>query len=321
METQQMDRLEIGPVVLGAMTFGSQVDGAEAEQMVAVARDHGVRMFDTSNNYNGGASEEILGQVVKPFRDEVLLASKVGSTVDQADATLIGLRRSAIVRAVEDSLRRLGTDYLDLYYFHRPDRTTPIEESLEAAESLVTSGKVRHVGQSNFAAWQVTEMHSIAQRRGWAPARVGQIMYNLLARRVETEYAECSQHLGLTNIVYNPLAGGLLTGKHAYDADVAPGTRFTKDMYRQRYWNTQQFTAVQQLRDIASNAGLSLVELALRWLRDRPLTDAILLGASSTEQLRTNLQAIDGHALDEATNNACDLVWNDLGGIAPHYNR
>jgi aryl-alcohol dehydrogenase-like predicted oxidoreductase len=316
-----MDSDEIGQVVLGAMTFGSQVDAAEAEQMVTVARDHGVRMFDTSNNYNGGVSEEILGRAVKAFRHDVLLASKVGSTVDQADPELVGLRRTAIVRAVEDSLRRLDTDYLDLYYFHRPDWSTPIEESLEAAETLVTSGKVRHIGQSNFAAWQVTEMRCLAQRRGWAPVRVGQVMYNLLARRVETEYAACSQHFGLVNIVYNPLAGGLLTGKHDYDSDVAPGTRFTKDMYRQRYWNTQQFAAVQRLRDVATEAGLSLVELALRWLRDQPVTDAILVGASTTTQLQANLRAIDGGPLDSDTLAACDAVWNDLGGVAPHYNR
>ena len=316
-----MDQHEIGPVVLGAMTFGSQVDAAEAERMVACAREAGVRMFDTSNNYNAGASEEILGRIVKPYREQVLLASKVGSTVDQADPALTGLRRTAIIRAVEDSLRRLGTDYLDLYYFHRPDWDTPIEESLEAAAELVSAGKVRQLGQSNFAAWQVTQMHYLVARNSWPAMQIGQVMYNLLARRVEVEYAACSQQLGLVNIVYNPLAGGLLTGKHRREVSPAPGTRFSKDAYRQRYWNDQQFTVVERLRGIADDAGLSLVGLALRWLRDRPLTDAILLGASSTEQLQANLRAVDGPALDGDTLHACDQVWDELGGVAPHYNR
>ena len=316
-----MDPLDIGPVVLGAMTFGSQVDPAEAERMVACARDSGVRMFDTSNNYNAGASEEILGRIVKPFRDEILLSSKVGSTVDQSEAAVTGLRRTAIVRAVEESLHRLGTDHLDVYYFHRPDGSTPIEESLEAAADLVAAGKVRQLGQSNFAAWQVTELHYLAQQRTWPKVRVSQVMYNLLARRVETEYLACSDHLGLLDIAYNPLAGGLLTGKHRRDADPRHGTRFSKDMYRQRYWNDAQFTAVERLRTVAGEAGLSLVELAFRWLRDRPLTDAILVGASSVAQLQANLRALEGAPLDDDTLNACDEVWAELGGVAPHYNR
>ncbi|GAA4983289.1 aldo/keto reductase [Actinopolymorpha pittospori] len=316
-----MRDLEIGPVVLGAMTFGSQVDVAEAERMVGLAREGGVRMFDTSNNYNAGASEEILGRVVRPFRDDILLSSKVGSTVGQEDTTVVGLGRKAIIRAVEDTLRRLGTDYLDLYYFHRPDRETPIAESLEAAAELVASGKVRALGQSNFAAWQVTELHHVAHAHAWPSVDVSQIMYNLLARRVEVEYAACSAHLRMFDIAYNPLAGGLLSGKHRPWSTPEAGTRFSKEMYRSRYWNDTQFEAVERLRVIARATGLTLLELSFRWLRDRPLTDAILVGASSAEQLRSNLAALQGPALDDDTLRACDLVWDQLSGIAPHYNR
>ncbi|MGW5365806.1 aldo/keto reductase [Actinopolymorpha pittospori] len=316
-----MRDLEIGPVVLGAMTFGSQVDVAEAERMVGLARDAGVRMFDTSNNYNAGASEEMLGRVVRPFRDDILLSSKVGSTVGQADTTVVGLGRKAIIRAVEDTLRRLGTDHLDLYYFHRPDPETPIAESLEAAAELVASGKVRALGQSNFAAWQVTELHHVAHAHAWPSVDVSQIMYNLLARRVEVEYAACSAHLRMFDIAYNPLAGGLLSGKHRPWSTPEPGTRFSKEMYRSRYWNDTQFEAVERLRVIARATGLTLLELSFRWLRDRPLTDAILVGASSTEQLRSNLAALQGPALADDTLRACDLVWDQLSGIAPLYNR
>jgi aryl-alcohol dehydrogenase-like predicted oxidoreductase len=306
-------------IVLGCMTFGSQVDSSTAAAMVSLALDSGVSSFDTSNNYNGGTSEEILGSAIGPLRSSVVLSSKVGSHVDQSDPTVSGLTRKAIVTAVEGSLRRLGTDYLDLYYFHRPDWNTPIEESLAAADELLQTGKIRALGQSNFAAWQVTQQHYLAQRHGWPAPTVCQVMYNLLARRVEAEYEACSRALGLRNIAYNPLAGGLLTGKH--QADTVPAGRFEKAMYRDRYWNDAQFTAVSRLRSIAADAGLTLVELALRWVRDRPLTDDVLLGASSVEQLKANLAALSGPPLDEATNAGCDEVWSTLAGAAPAYNR
>jgi aryl-alcohol dehydrogenase-like predicted oxidoreductase len=314
--------LEFGRVVLGAMTFGGQVDEAEAARMVHTSREAGVTMFDTSNNYAGGASEEILGRIVRPFRDEVLVATKGGSQVDQADGALAGLSRAAVDKAVDGSLRRLGLDHIDVYYMHRPDWGTPIEESLAALDEVVRAGKVRHVAQANFAAWQVTEMHCLAQARSWASVRLGQQMYNLLARRVEAEYAACAEHLRLSTLAYNPLAGGLLTGKHHRPEDQpAPGSRFTKDMYRDRYWNPVQFAAVERLRRVAEQAGLTLVELALRWVLGRPLVSGILLGASSHDQLVANLKAVDGPPLDQDTLDACDEVWKGVGGVAPAYNR
>jgi aryl-alcohol dehydrogenase-like predicted oxidoreductase len=314
--------LEFGRVAFGAMTFGAQVDEAEAARMVHTCREAGVTMFDTSNNYAGGASEEILGRIVRPFRDEVLVCTKGGSPVDQADGSLGGLSRSVLHKAVDGSLRRLGLDHIDVYYMHRPDWGTPIEESLMALDDVVRAGKVRYVAQANFAAWQVTEMHYLARERSWAPVRLGQQMYNLLARRVEAEYAACAEHLGLSTLVYNPLAGGLLTGKHRRPEDEPQaGTRFTKSMYRDRYWNPVQFAAVERLRGVAELAGLSLVELALRWVLARPLVSGILLGASSNEQLVANLQAVDGPPLDQDTLDACDEVWGTVGGVAPAYNR
>lgn len=313
--------LDSGRVVFGTMTFGSQVDAADAARMVARCRAAGVTMFDTSNNYNGGASEEILGKSVAGFRDEVQISTKVGSHVDQDNPELSGLTRTAIVTAVEESLRRLGTDYIDVYYFHRPDWNTPLEISLEAADELVRSGKVRYLGQSNFAAWQIAELLALGERNDWPRMLISQPMYNLLARRIETEYATASRHYGLTNIVYNPLAGGLLTGKHKLDAAPGAGTRFTKEMYRDRYWNEQLFDGVAQLQQIADDAGLTLIELAFRWLLSRPLVDCMLLGASSLGQLESNLAAMDGPAPDDETNQRCDDVWAQLKGAAPDYNR
>jgi aryl-alcohol dehydrogenase-like predicted oxidoreductase len=313
--------LLVGRVVFGTMTFGSQVDEMEAASMVERCREFGVTMFDTSNNYNGGRSEEILGQFVKPFRDEIQISTKVGSPVGQDDPNLAGLSGPAIHHALDDSLRRLGTDYIDLYYLHRPDWDTPLDETLAALDEVVRSGKVRYVAQSNYAAWQITEFNCLAERHDWPKMLVSQPQYNLLSRRIETEYADCSRHLGLSNIVYNPLAGGLLTGKHKPDAVPTDGSRFTKDMYRQRYWNQSMFEAVDELGQVARDAGMTLIELSFRWLLSRPLVDCMLLGASSTQQLEANLAALNGPELDEDTIRRCDDVWARLHGPAPNYNR
>jgi aryl-alcohol dehydrogenase-like predicted oxidoreductase len=281
-----------------------------------------VTMFDTSNNYAGGASEEILGRIVRPFREEVIVSTKGGSHVDQADESLTGLSRAAVHKAVDGSLRRLGLDHIDVYYMHRPDWGTPIEESLAALDDVVRAGKVRHVAQANFAAWQVTEMQYLGRANSWAPVRLGQQMYNLLARRVEAEYGACAEHFGLRTLAYNPLAGGLLTGKHRQlDDEPRAGSRFTKGMYRDRYWNPVQFAAVERLRGVAEEAGLELLQLALRWVLGRPLVSGILLGASSHDQLVANLDAVHGPPLDQDTLDACDEVWEDVGGVAPAYNR
>ena len=313
--------LAAGRVVFGTMTFGAQVDQAEATRMVGACREAGVTMFDTSNNYAGGAAEEILGRVVRPFRDEVLISTKGGSHVGQSNASLAGLGRRALHRAVDDSLVRLGVDHIDVYYLHRPDPATPIEETLAAMDEVVRAGKVRHVGQSNFAAWQITEMNYLAEINGWPQVRISQPLYNLVGRRVEAEYEACARRLQLTNITYNPLAGGLLTGKHQVDESPEPGTRFSKAIYRDRYWNREQFDAVERLRALSQEAGLTLIELAFRWVWGRPLVDGMLMGASRLEQLRANLAALDGPPLGDDLLNACDDVWADLQGAAPHYNR
>ena len=313
--------LTVGRIVFGAMTFGSQVDEPEAKRMVARAREAGVTMFDTSNNYNGGVSEEILGRVIKPIRGEVQITTKVGSFVDQDDQELKGLGKKAIIRSLEGSLERLGTDYVDVYYFHRPDYETPIEESLEAMDDLVQAGKVRYVAQSNFAAWQIAEALGLAAQHGWPELRIAQQQYNLISRRVEDEYELATRRLGLSTIVYNPLAGGLLTGKHRYEDVPESDSRFTKAVYRDRYWNRDVFDAIEELRGVAADADMSLIELSFRWLLARPMTTCLLLGASRMEQLEQNLAAIDGPLPDESIMRRCDEVWGKLRGSAPRYNR
>jgi aryl-alcohol dehydrogenase-like predicted oxidoreductase len=312
---------DLGTAVFGTMTFGTQTSEEESRRMVQMCRDAGVKMFDTANMYGEGLSEEILGRAVAPFRDEILIATKVGNRHDLSD-DLPQLTPDHIRDEVELSLRRLGTDHIDLYYMHMPDQVTPIEETLGAFQELVDAGKIRAVGHSNYAAWQVMEMIHLAEREGWTRVTYGQPMYNLVARRMEEEYAAFSTRYGVGNIVFNPLAGGLLTGKHALDKAPEPGTRFdTRASYTKRYWTPMHFTAVDRLKEIAADAGMSLIELSLRWLDAQPHVEAVLLGASKVEHLEANLAALQGPPPDAETLVRVDAVWADLRGAAPRYNR
>jgi len=307
-------------LVLGTMTFGSQVDQETATAMVERSMAAGINHFDTANAYNLGVSESMLGRALGSRRDEVLVATKVFNPMGDGPDDR-GLSPAAVRKAIDASLRRLGTDYVDLYYLHQPDYTVPLEETLGAMADLVAAGKVRHVAGSNYAAWQLCQMANLSAVRGMPPVRVSQLMYNLISRGVEDEYVAFSQDLGLSTIVYNPLAGGLLTGKHQPKAAVAEGSRFTKAEYRSRYWSAPQFSAVDQLRAVAERAGWSLVELSLRWLLARPPVDAVLIGASGIAQLEANIAAADGPTPDQETMAACDEVWQELRGPVPHYNR
>jgi aryl-alcohol dehydrogenase-like predicted oxidoreductase len=312
---------EVPRLVCGTMTFGSQTPKEVAARMIERCRDAGITMFDTANAYNDGDSETILGELVAPFRDEVTIATKVFNPMGPGPDDR-GLSRPAIRRALDASLRRLGTDHVELYYLHQPDREVPLEESLGAMAELVDEGRVGAIGVSNHAAWQLAELRRIGEANGWPPVSISQPQYNLLSRRIEEEYAAYSAHAGVLDIVYNPLAGGLLTGKHTPDAVPEPGTRFTKEQYRTRYWNRPAFEAVERLRAIAADGGLSLLELAFRWLWSQPVVDAILLGASKLEHLEQNLAAAVVDApLDEDTLRRCDEVWESLRGPAPAYNR
>lgn len=306
--------LRVSRLILGTMTFGAQVAEREAEAMVDLALDSGITMFDTAGVYVYGASEEILGAILKRKKSDALVATKVHPNPD-------GLGKPAIFRAIDASLRRLQREYVDLYYLHSPDPHTPIEESLDAMAELVRAGKVRHAGVSNYAAWQIGDIRHRSAAKGWPVVTLSQQMYNLVARRLEEEYASFSDSVQLFDVVYNPLAGGLLTAKHGLGSTPLPGSRFSQEQYRRRYWNEQQFQAVGRLGEAARAEGLSLIELALRWLLTRPLVDAVLIGASSVDQLRNNLTAAEGRTLPDGLLRLCDDVWRDLRGVAPGYNR
>ncbi len=313
--------LKVSRLSLGTMTFGSSTDAATAERMVARALDAGINFFDTANVYNHGVAETFLGQALGSRRHQVIVATKVfGKMGDGPDDS--GLSHAAIRKAMDQSLKRLGRDYVDVYYLHQPDWKTPIEETLAAVQELVSAGKVRYPAVSNYAAWQVAEIHALAHQNGFQPPSVAQVMYNLLARRIEDEFLSFARRYGVGIIAYNPLAGGLLTGKQRPEAGPLPGTRFDNNrMYLDRYWSEENFAAVEDLRAIAQAAGRSLVELALQWLLAQPQVDGVILGASTMEQLEQNLRACEGKPLTPETLADCDRISKRLHGVAPRYNR
>jgi 1-deoxyxylulose-5-phosphate synthase len=312
--------LTVSRICLGTMTFGGQTDEAEAARIVDHCLDAGVNFFDTANVYNKGASENMLGRILRGRRSGVVLASKVrGKMGDGPNEN--GLSRAAIVRALDDTLRRLGTDYLDLYYLHQPDYDVSLDESLEAMDQLVRIGKVRWPASSNYASWQVCRMLWLAETHSYKPARITQPMYNLLARGIEQEYLPMAKEFGVSTVVYNPLAGGLLTGKQRREAPI-PGTRFDDNqLYLDRYWHPAYFDAVDRLGAVAASAGRSLVSLALNWLLHHSPADCLILGASRLDQMAENLRAAGEGPLPEDVGAACDKVWADLRGITPKYNR
>jgi len=313
--------LEVSRLCFGTMTFGKPVDQSTATRMVDCCLTAGINFFDTANIYQQGVSEQMLGVALKGRRNQVILASKVrgkmGDAPDQA-----GLSRRAIMRAVEETLRRLQTDYLDLYYLHQPDYDAPIEETLEALEALVRKGAIRYPATSNYASWQVCQMLNIAEQEGHTPARVAQQMWNLLARGLEQEFVPFAKQAEVPIIAYNPLAGGMLSGKYTAQTSYAAGTRFDGNkMYQDRYWHQQNFEAVEELKKIAATAGRSLISLAFNWLLHHTATDCVILGATTLEQLEQNLAACSEGPLAAEAVAACDRVWQALRGPIPVYNR
>ncbi|RRQ25701.1 aldo/keto reductase [Rhodococcus sp. Eu-32] len=318
-----MTSLDISPLVLGTMTFGDTVDADGAARMVDAALDAGITHIDTANGYAGGESERILAGLLASRRDQVTVATKAGmpnpDAGDNSPLSPAGLRLS-----VEASLTRLNTDYVDLFYLHQPDRAADLADTLSTVAELVKEGKIRALGVSNFAAWQIGEINHVADAVGAPRPIVAQQLYNLLARRIEEEYAEFAEVTGLVTMVYNPLGGGLLTGKHSFEAEPTDG-RFGDSrlaaMYRERYWNTAIFDAIAQLTKIAEDARMPMTELAMRWLVSKPATGPILLGGSKVDHLVANIAAIRKGPLDDDVVTACDEVGAALRGPMPNYNR
>ena len=324
-----MERVRLGATGMsvsrfgfGTMTLGDPLDLDGAFEILDKVYDRGINLLDTANTYTGGRSEEMLGAWIQKrgVRDEVILSSKVRYPVGR-DRKTAGLNPSVISREIEASLKRLKTHYLDIYYLHQPDDDTPIDVTWRCLESLIDRGLVRAVGLSNFAAWQVAKIHEMVIPRGWSRPLVMQPMYNLIARSLEAEFFPMTREYDLANCVYNPLAGGLLTGKHR-GGQAESGSRLDRNQYyRKRYWHPRLIEASEKLEDFAKSKGRSLIELSLRFVLDRPEATTVLLGATKPEQLDGPFAALEANTLSPEENDFCDRVWEELRGPIPRYHR
>lgn len=306
---------------LGTMTFGGQADEAESLRIMDYAVDHGVNFFDTANVYTGGESERIVGLGLAGRRDKIILATKGYGPVGEG-VNNVGLSRHQLITQLEGSLRRLGIDYVDIYYLHNPDRSTPLEETLETMDTLVRSGKVRYVGVSNYAAWEIGEICALCDKRNYVPPVITENLYNMLCRSIELELTGFLARHPMALTAYNPIAAGLLTGKHRGQSPI-PGTRFDGSArYMDRYWNKPMLDAVEAVRDIAEKADVSMLELSLKWCAQQPFVTSVISGASRFDHVVQNLSVFEnGRDLDAGTLSACDAVWKQMiGPVVPYYN-
>jgi 1-deoxyxylulose-5-phosphate synthase len=301
--------LLVSELCLGTMTFGLQSDETTAEAILDRAAEGGITFIDTADSYplggnlsTVGRTEEILGTWLRGKRDRFIVATKCFSRTGPAPWQQ-GNSRKHIMEAVEASLRRLGTDYIDLYQLHGPDPGTPIDETLGALDDLVRSGKVRYVGCSNFLAYQTARALGRSEAKSVVRFDSVQPRYNLLFRQIERELLPLCVDEGIGVIPFNPLAGGMLSGKHDSSAPPPEGSRFTLGaaggMYQERYWHEQEFSTVEELRKIAAREGISLVTLSVAWVLAHPAVTAPIIGASRPEQLDESLAAAE-YALPSA---------------------
>jgi aryl-alcohol dehydrogenase-like predicted oxidoreductase len=273
------------PLCLGAMNFGRRTEEGESKNILSRALELGIRHIDTANAYGDGTSERIVSAALKGKRDSVVLATKCGFG-RSADGKPEGLTRGRLSRAIDESLSRLQTDWVDIYYLHVPDHDTPIQETLDGVLELIEKGKIRSWGVSNYAAWQILEMMHLGKSMGLPGPAIAQQLYNILLRQLDVEYFAFSAAYKLHTTVYNPLAGGLLSGRHARDGSTQKGSRFDKNrMYQGRYFTDAMFDRVDALANLAKAEGMTVLELSYAWLGGAPGVDSILLGPASVEQL------------------------------------
>ncbi|GGE36847.1 aldo/keto reductase [Pullulanibacillus camelliae] len=321
METRSLGRsgLKVTNLCLGTMTFGNQADKETAFAIMDKAFDAGVNFFDTADMYplggsyeQLGATEAIIGDWLQGKREKIVLASKcfgaMGPGVNER-----GLSRKHIIDAVDQSLRRLKTDYLDLYQAHQFDPSTPIDETLRAFDDLVTQGKVRYIGVSNWRSWQVAKALGISEQKNFVRIESVQPRYNLLFRMIEEELVPMAVSEGVGIISYNPLAGGMLTGRYKWGNQVEEGTRFglggvskAGDLYQSRYWHEATFNVVESYQKWCQEHGYDMVTTAVRWVTQQPGITSAIMGASRPEQLDASLAAADSKPLTEE-----DLEWLD----------
>lgn len=318
--------LSVSRLCLGTMTFGLQTDAQVAHRIMDRAADAGVNFIDTADVYPLGAkldtvgrTEEVVGEWIKGKRDQFILATKASGVMGPA-AWNQGNSRKHLLDAIEASLKRLNTDYVDLYQLHLDDPLTPLDETLEALDIIVKHGKARYIGVSNFLAYRMARMLGRADTLRLMRFVSIQPRYNLLFRQIERELLPLAKEEGLAVMPYNPLAGGLLTGKHALDRTPSDG-RFTATvgeagkMYQQRYWHEREFQSIEQIKSVVSDAGLNMTTTSVAWVLANPQITSAIIGASRPEQLDDTLAAADV-TLDEGLKSRLDELsheyrWGD----------
>lgn len=298
--------LYVSQLCYGTMSFGGDTEAAEAAKIYKSCRDAGINFFDTANIYNQGASERMLGDLIAHERQNLIISSK-GHGQMGSDINDKGSNRRNIIAAVEASLKRLGTDYLDIYFMHMWDPETPLEDTLRALEKLVQDGKVLHLGASNYAAWQVATALGISDHRGWAKFDVIQPMYNLVKRQAESELLPMAHANDLAVMPYSPVAGGVLTGKYLRDA-VPEGSRLKAlEMYAKRYGDVWISETALNFITFCDEEGLDPISTAIAWVMSHPDVTAPIVGAKSTEQLPPSLDAVKINMTPELRQRISDL--------------
>ena len=286
--------LVVSVVGVGCNNFGRKLDADGTREVVDAALDAGITLFDTADIYGTphGTSEQLLGAALKGRRDEVVLATKFGMDMAGLNGNDFGARgsRRYVVRAVEASLRRLETDYIDLYQLHEPDPATPIEETLAALDDLVHSGKVRYLGNSNFAGWQIADADWTARAANLTPFISAQNRYSLLQRQVEVEVVPACEQFGLGLLPFFPLDSGLLTGKYRRGETPPDGTRLSLERY-QRFLDGADWDAIEALTAFGAERGHSLLDVAIAGLAAQPTVSSVIAGATSGDQVRRNAAA------------------------------
>ncbi len=304
MEYRRMGRsgLKVSEICLGTMTFGYSTDEAEAKRIVDLAFDAGINFFDTADSYAGGQSEVLLGKALKGRRREAIVATKFFNPMGPGPNDS-GMSRVHIMQAIEDSLRRLQMDYVDIYYIHHVDEETPLEEMLRALDDLVHQGKVRYIACSNYEAWRLMEALWISESKELARFECYQPQYSLVVRDIEEEIIPVCQLKGLGVAVWSPLAGGFLTGKYRPGQRVAPGARSEEGWaYPQRYFAANADESLAVLLEVAEELGRSPAQVAIRWVLEQPAITSAIVGARTLEQARDNFLAggwkLPGDALE-----------------------
>lgn len=316
--------VRVNPLGLGTMVLGpwGNTDVDACRRIVNRALDAGLNLVDTADTYGDGATEEIIGPALRGRRDDVVLATKFQNPVgDHHDPNRQGNSRRWMMRAVEDSLRRLGTDYIDLYQVHRPDPHTAVEETVEALSDLVRSGKIRAWGTSTFPAHEIVEAHWAAQRSGAIGPHCEQPPYSIMCRGIEQDVLGVCARYGMGVIVWSPLSGGWLTGKYTRADPAPPGSRGATNPDHFDGGNQSKFDAVERLVPVAAEAGVSVMHMALAWVLEHPAVTAAIIGPRTEAQLDELLALgdlrLDGDTLDAidavvppgATINQADTYW------------